>query len=163
MFKKIFIILVSVFIFSQYIGISHGASSGNGSKNSYSNLYSDAKKFVLRAKKLEQKNKKMKIIKNILLIITVSFFIYSCEGFKLKKKSTSGEEFLIEKKDPLILPPDFSKLPEPNEQIENQDNEEEKLVIDNVFNEGNQKNDENDNKEINQKSDLKKSILEKIK
>ena len=105
----------------------------------------------------------MKIIKNILIIITVSFFVYSCSGFKLKKKSTSGEEFLIEKKDPLILPPDFSKLPEPKEQIENKDNEEEKLVIDNVFNEGNSKNDENDNMEINQKSDLKKSILEKIK
>ena len=105
----------------------------------------------------------MKIIKNILLIITVSFFIYSCAGLKLKKKSTSGEEFLIEKKDPLILPPDFSKLPEPNEQIENQDNEEEKLFIDNVFSEGNSKNDENNDKEINQKSDLKKSILDKIK
>ena len=105
----------------------------------------------------------MKIIKNILLIITFSFFIYSCEGFKLKKKSTSGEEFLIEKKDPLILPPDFSKLPEPNEQIENQDNEEEKLVIDNVFTDGNSKNDENNDNEINQKSDLKKSILDKIK
>ena len=105
----------------------------------------------------------MKIIKNILLIITVSFFIYSCEGFKLKKKSTSGEEFLIEKKDPLILPPDFSKLPEPNEQIENQDNEEEKLVIDNVFSEGNSKNGENNDNKVNQKSDLKKSILDKIK
>ena len=105
----------------------------------------------------------MKIIKNILLIITVSFFIYSCEGLKLKKKSTSGEEFLIEKKDPLILPPDFSKLPEPNERIENQDNEEEKLVIDNVFSEGNSKNDENNDNKINQKSDLKKSILDKIK
>ena len=105
----------------------------------------------------------MKIIKNILLIITVSFFIYSCAGFKLKKKSTSGEEFLIQKKDPLILPPDFSKLPEPNEQIENQDIEEEKLVIDNVFSEGNSKNDENNDNEINQKSDLKKSILDKIK
>ena len=105
----------------------------------------------------------MKIIKNILLIITVSLFIYSCEGFKLKKKSTSGEEFLIEKKDPLILPPDFSKLPEPNEQIENQDSEEEKLVIDNVFSEGNSKNGENNDNKVNQKSDLKKSILDKIK
>ena len=104
----------------------------------------------------------MKIIKNILLIITFSFFIYSCEGFKLKKKSTSGEEFLIEKKDPLILPPDFSKLPEPKEQIENQ-NEEEKLVLDGVFNEGNSINDNNNDNEINQKSDLKKSILDKIK
>ena len=103
----------------------------------------------------------MKIIKNILLIITFSFLIYSCEGFKLKKKSTSGEEFLIEKKDPLILPPDFSKLPEPKEQIENQD-EEEKLVLDGVFNEGNSINDNNNDNEINQKSDLKKSILDKI-
>ena len=105
----------------------------------------------------------MKIIKNILLIITVSFFIYSCAGFKLKKKSTSGEEFLIQKKDPLILPPDFSKVPEPKEQIENQDNEEEKLVIDNVFSEGNSKNGENNDNKVNQKSDLKKSILDKIK
>ena len=104
----------------------------------------------------------MKIIKNILVILIVSFFIYSCAGFKLKKKSTSGEEFLIEKKDPLILPPDFSKLPEPKEQIENQD-EEEKLVLDGVFNEGNSINDNNNDNEINQKSDLKKSILDKIK
>jgi len=104
----------------------------------------------------------MKIIKNILVIITVSFFTYSCAGFTLKKKSTSGEEFLIEKKDPLILPPDFSQLPEPKEQIENQD-EEEKLVLDGVFNEGNSINDNNNDNEINQKSDLKKSILDKIK
>ena len=105
----------------------------------------------------------MKIIKNILVILIVSFFIYSCAGFKLKKKSTSGEEFLIEKKDPLILPPDFSKLPEPKEQIKNQDNEEEKLVLDSVFNKENSKNVENKDNEIDQKSDLKKSILDKIK
>ena len=37
--------------------------------------------------------------------------MFSCGGFKLKKKADSGEEFLIEKKDPLVLPPDFSKLP----------------------------------------------------
>ena len=105
----------------------------------------------------------MKIIKNTLVILIVSFFIYSCEGFKLKKKSTSGEEFLIEKKDPLILPPDFSKLPEPKEQIKNQDNEKEKLVLDSVFNKENSKNVENKDNEIDQKSDLKKSILDKIK
>ncbi len=105
----------------------------------------------------------MKIIKNILVILIVSFFIYSCEGLKLKKKSSSGEEFLIEKKDPLILPPDFSKLPEPKEQIKNQDNEKEKLVLDSVFNKENSKNVENKDNEIDQKSDLKKSILDKIK
>ena len=57
MFKKIFIILVALFIFAQYIGASHAASSDSGSSDSYMDLYSDAKKFVLRAKKLEEKNK----------------------------------------------------------------------------------------------------------
>ena len=57
MFKKIFIILVALFIFVQYFGVSHAASSDSGSSESYMDLYSDAKKFVLRAKKLEEKNK----------------------------------------------------------------------------------------------------------
>ncbi len=59
----------------------------------------------------------MRIINNILKIFTVSLLLFSCsgalDGFKLKKKSTSGDEFLIQKKDPLVLPPDFSKLPKP--------------------------------------------------
>ncbi len=93
----------------------------------------------------------------------VSLFIHSCEGFKLKKKSTSGEEFLIEKKDPLILPPNFSKLPKPKDDLEEKDNEEETIALDNVFSE----RDSNDTKQIDsessQDSDLKESILEKIK
>ena len=89
----------------------------------------------------------------------VSIFIYSCEGFKLKKKSTSGEEFLIEKKDPLILPPDFSKLPKPKEDPEEKDNEEETIALDNVFS---VKDNEEISTETPQESDLKESILEKI-
>ena len=56
MYKKIFIILVAGFVFSQYIGTSFGAASDSSSDN-HLDLYSDAKKFVLRAKKLEEKNK----------------------------------------------------------------------------------------------------------
>ena len=56
MYKKIFIILVAGFVFSQYTGTSFGAASDSNS-DSYLDLYSDAKKFVLRAKKLEEKNK----------------------------------------------------------------------------------------------------------
>jgi len=56
MFKKVFIILIAGFVFSQYIGVSHGASS-DSSSDSYLDLYSEGKKFVLRAKKLEEKNK----------------------------------------------------------------------------------------------------------
>ena len=104
----------------------------------------------------------MKIIKNIFIIIFVSIFIYSCDGFKLKKKSTSGEEFLIEKKDPLILPPDFSKLPKPKEDLEEKDNEEETIALDNVFSVKDSKDSEEIGTKTPQESDLKESILEKI-
>ena len=57
MFKKIFIVLVAGFILAQYIGVSHGASSDSGSSGSYLDQYKEAKKFVERAKKLEEKNK----------------------------------------------------------------------------------------------------------
>ena len=36
----------------------------------------------------------------------------------LVKKKNSSDEFLIKKKDPLILPPDFESLPSPSERGE---------------------------------------------
>ena len=105
----------------------------------------------------------MKIINNILKILIVSLFLFSCsgglEGFKFKRKSTSGDEFLIEKKDPLVLPPNFSKLPNPEEDI--QKTEEEESQIDIVFKNDKSENDENQN--INTSSaGLEESILKKI-
>ena len=101
----------------------------------------------------------MRFIYNIFLIFVVSLFLFSCGGFKLKKKASSGEEFLIEKKDPLILPPDFSKLPKPNEQPESVDEE---VNIISVF-DGKQSSSEEDNNQNPTKSDIKKSISDKIK
>tara|TARA_B100001121_G_C18388993_1_gene479872 strand:- start:263 stop:574 length:312 start_codon:yes stop_codon:yes gene_type:complete len=101
----------------------------------------------------------MRFIYNIFLIFVVSLFLFSCGGFKLKKKASSGEEFLIEKKDPLILPPDFSKLPKPNEQPESVDEE---VNIISVF-DGKQSSSEEDNNQNSSKSDIKKSISDKIK
>ena len=57
MFKKLFIILIATFIFAQYLGVSHSASSDSGSSDNYLDQYKQAKQFVLRAKKLEEKNK----------------------------------------------------------------------------------------------------------
>ena len=57
MFKKIFIILIALFIFAQYTGTSYSAGTDSGSSDSYLQEYKDAEKFVLRAKKLEKKNK----------------------------------------------------------------------------------------------------------
>ena len=100
----------------------------------------------------------MRFIYNALLILIVSSFLFSCGGFQLKKKADSGEEFLIEKKDPLILPPDFSKLPKPNEQPETNDKD---VNIKSVFNRN--KNSQEENKsQSTTKSNIKKSISEKI-
>ena len=57
MFKKIFIILIALFIFLQYVGTSHGAGGNGSSTATYLDHYNEARKFVVRAKKLEKKNK----------------------------------------------------------------------------------------------------------
>ena len=101
----------------------------------------------------------MRFIYNTFLILALSSFLFSCGGFKLKKKAESGEEFLIEKKDPLVLPPDFSKLPKPNEQPETVDEE---VNIKSVF-DGEQSSSDEDNNQNSSKSDIKKSISDKIK
>ena len=56
-----------------------------------------------------------KISKLIFLLL----FLYSCgsvgEALQGKKRSDQGDEFLIDKKNPLVMPPDFDKLPQPGE------------------------------------------------
>ena len=106
----------------------------------------------------------MKIIKNIFIILILSLFSISCsgglDGFKLKKKSTSGDVFLIQKKDPLVQPPEYSKLPNPDQEINNSDDDETQIEI--VFKNDNSKNNEHKSSETSNSS-LEKNILKKIK
>ena len=105
----------------------------------------------------------MWIIRNIFIILILGFFSVSCsgglEGFKLKKKSASGDEFLIQEKDPLVLPPDYSKLPNPDEKINDIVKEETQVEI--IFNNDNPKKEEIKNTEQSNSS-LEQSILKKI-
>ena len=82
----------------------------------------------------------MKKIK-VMLFLTIVFFTFqSCqtvkEGFTSQKKK-STDEFLVEKKSPLVMPPDFNELPLPkiSENIEEEENESgnniEKLISNN--------------------------------
>ena len=56
----------------------------------------------------------------IINILIVIFFITSCQSMKTAKKAITGEkefstdEFMVQKKDPLILPPDYENLPSPD-------------------------------------------------
>ena len=64
------------------------------------------------------------MFKKIIYIILLTFFVTSC-GDTLSsvkrgltgEKANSADEFLVKKKDPLILPPDFEDLPTPGEKI----------------------------------------------
>ena len=61
--------------------------------------------------------------KKILYILSIIFFVTSCNSLDSVKRGLTGEkrksidEFLIKKKDPLILPPDYENLPDPDETI----------------------------------------------
>ena len=101
--------------------------------------------------------------KNFFLIILL-FVLCSCEGVKNAlsgKKFENSDEFLVIKKNPLVLPPNFNDLPTPKDvadttQIENIENEIEELLS----------SIKNDDKEIIESSsslDTESFVLEKIK
>jgi len=54
----------------------------------------------------------------IVFFMMLSFLITSCESVReglTGSKNLSTDEFLVKKKDPLVLPPDFENLPNPSE------------------------------------------------
>ena len=59
--------------------------------------------------------------KKIIYILSIIFFVTSCETLGSVKRGLTGEkkvstdEFMIKKKDPLIMPPDYENLPTPEE------------------------------------------------
>ncbi len=67
------------------------------------------------------------------LTFVIIFFLTSCGGFKeagkvlRNEKTNSTDEFLVKKREPLILPPNHDKLPEPNALGENKKEEENKI------------------------------------
>ena len=58
--------------------------------------------------------------KIILIILIVAFT--SCQSVKdglSGRKSENSDEFLVQKKNPLVLPPDYLKLPKPDDGAKN--------------------------------------------
>ena len=107
-------------------------------------------------------NKILKISKLLFLLI----FLYSCgsvgETLQGKKRSDQGDEFLIDKKNPLVMPPDFDKLPKPgeasaksNKEIENDQSNIENLLKNSEI--------EEDALSSEQSTSIESSILKKIK
>ena len=98
----------------------------------------------------------------IFILSNLFLFLLSCgtvkEGFSNPKKNSS-DEFLVEKKTPLVMPPNYNELPEPK--VNQQEIKEEKNSIKSLLL---QEDDTLNDNEIDDKDKkLEESLLEKIK
>lgn len=104
------------------------------------------------------------MIKYLNLYIYIFLIFSACGGLQDAKKVLKNEkvyttdEFLVKKKEPLILPPDFDELPVPNSKKEFKTEVTEKEKIKKIFNKENKKT-----KNKTTSSSLEESIIEKIK
>ena len=100
----------------------------------------------------------MKILKK-LIVFSSLFLLLSCgvikEGFENPKKKSS-DEFLVEKKSPLVMPPEFNELPEPKI-LNTEEIADDKKIKELISN-----NKSTDNS-ITKNKNLENSIIEKIK
>ena len=101
----------------------------------------------------------MKKFKFLVYLNLIVLFLSSCgtvkEGFTNQKKKGS-DEFLVEKKSPLVMPPDFDELPipnDPNKEINLNENSIKNLIS----------NNKNTNTSNETNNNLESSILDKIK
>ena len=105
----------------------------------------------------------IKIFNKILVIITLCLFITGCNSVKKAfdpQRKNSSEEFLVEKKSPLSMPPDFDELPVPKADIEkkvDQDKDIELLITKDAANQ------ENTDQINNSDEEFLELILEKIR
>ena len=99
----------------------------------------------------------------LIVLILFSLSLYSCESVKNaiegKKRSEQSDEFLVQKKNPLAMPPDYEELPTPgNQEVSPEtfsaDNEVKDLLN---IQEGDTFDTNNNNS-----SNLESSIIEKI-
>jgi len=103
-------------------------------------------------------------MKKIFLLFLLLNFVAACQSTKdaltLQKKN-SGDEFLVEKKSPLVLPPDYGELPEPGEvtnRIKKNIDEDDDILV--TLSNG-ETLDENQTKDSKPTS-IEESVLEKI-
>ena len=108
----------------------------------------------------------MKKHKFYIIFLSLAIILSSCqklsEGMTGSKRSKTSDEFLVHKKKPLVMPPDFDDMPSPKQ---NKQKEEELSAsnesIEDLLNIKKKENDESF--ESGNDSSLEQSILKKIK
>ena len=106
---------------------------------------------------------------NYLIFLLISIFLVSgCADVKKGfsgKSIDEGEEFLVIKKNPLVVPPDFEKMPLPKNEVDNTNSikvkNEQGSEFEKLFN--NQKKNSNVQNSSDNTGNLEKKIIDKIK
>ena len=101
-------------------------------------------------------------MKIILFTTFLIFIVTSCTSMKeagqvlRNEKIKTTDEFLVKKKQPLILPPDYDKIPEPgsSNKIQNNDKNKIRKIL---------KQSESDQADMNKSGSVEKSIIDKIR
>jgi hypothetical protein len=106
--------------------------------------------------------KKIKL--NIFIIFGLILLLTSCESARsglVGAKKNNTDEFLVKKKNPLVLPPEFSKLPKPTDnKIDENNNNSENNRLKKLI--GSETDKKNSKKNSPGNSSLENSILKTL-
>ena len=103
----------------------------------------------------------MNIFKKFILL-NFLLLLVSCGTAKdifVNQKKGSTDEFLVEKKSPLVMPPDYNELPIPKEKIEQTDINENEFKT--LITQKNQDTKSDSNEDVNK--NFEELLLDKIK
>jgi len=103
----------------------------------------------------------MNIFKKFILLNFI-FLLVSCGVAKdafVNQKKNNTDEFLVEKKSPLVMPPDYNELPIPKEKIEQTDINENEFKT--LITQKNQDTKSDSNEDVNK--NFEKFLLNKNK
>ena len=103
----------------------------------------------------------MNIFKKFILLNFILLFV-SCGTAKdafVNQKKNSTDEFLVEKKSPLVMPPDYNELPIPKEKIEQTDINENEFKT--LITQKDQDTKSDSNEDVNK--NFEELLLDKIK
>ena len=106
----------------------------------------------------------MNKIKTALIIVSLAFLL-GCQSLQKSiapTKKTGGDEFLVKKKSPLVMPPSYNELPKPSQnQSQDSDNLQDIDIKSLITNKSSEIKKQNDSS--NSASSLESLILKKIK
>ena len=96
------------------------------------------------------------------ILLNFILLLASCSTMKsafVNEKKNNTDEFLVEKKSPLVMPPDYNELPIPKEKIEQTDITENEFKT--LITQKNQDTKSDSNEDVNK--NFEELLLDKIK